>query len=57
MSIEGLVSKAGVALGLQLVVVQLQLLQPRHRREQRRGKRHDAVTCNIRALLERLWKV
>ena len=79
MSIEGLVSKAGVALGLQLVVaevhdhgegveqpaadhaqlvvVQPQLLQPRHRREQRRGQRHNAVTCNIRALLERLWKV
>ena len=31
----------------QLVVVQPQLLQPRHRREQRRGQRHDAVTCNI----------
>ena len=38
----------------QLVVVQPQLLQPR---EQRRGQRHDAVTCNIRALLERSWKV
>ena len=37
----------------QLVVVQPQLLQPRHRREQRRGQRHDTVTCNIRALLER----
>ena len=70
-TLEGLVSEAGVALGLQqvvaevhdhepgegveqpaahhaqLVVVQPQLLQPRHRREQRRGQRHDAVTCNI----------
>ena len=41
----------------QLVVVQPQLLQPRHRREQRRGQRHDAVTCNIRTLLDRSWKV
>ena len=38
----------------QLVVVQPQLLQPR---EQRRGQRHDTVTCNIRTLLARSWKV